>query len=312
MASPRSTIKIDQTLSALCCPASTARARRRVRALCARPGAWPCEYAHDSASQDATDAPAPSSTHGLAESQVTLVWAETASGMSSLLTSLSPDPLENSSYPSEHGNFLCWRYLGTSDAGDNYPLPCRAARDGYSAELLDRFVISAWWPPTLNVLHEYVAAGFNTVLTGNIMGGCQHNGTSPALATANDTFECIAAALPLIDRLGLKAVFNLGGWVSSGDPSSFVLGPADGGVTDNTNMSRPHYLTTPEIAWLVAELQRRNMSAVVGAIELHDDVTVMANPTAATISWLRDHAPWHVPLSNAGASPALYASRQVF
>ena len=228
---------------------------------------------------------------------------------------LTPDPLAHTAYASERSNKLCWPYLGEADAGDIYrPLPCRPAREEWpKAAMLEQFVISAWWPPTLNVLHEYADAGFNTVLTGNLMGGCQYNGTAPRLATANDTFECIAAILPTIERLGMRAMFNLGGWDSRPVPSDYILGGAssEGGVTDATDpASSMHYLTQPEVAWLVSELERRNLSHIIGALELQDDTIFMGAPYVETIRWVKEHAPSMVPKCNTGSEGSLYASRQ--
>eukprot|EP01051_Picozoa_sp_SAG22_P016907 SAG22_NODE_2491_length_2514_cov_1.004969_2_plen_92_part_00 len=78
-------------------------------------------------------------------------------------------------------NFLCNRALGGSPA--YYPLPCAAPASEWSSKKASEFVISAWWPPTINSsedhadidqLQEYKDAHFNLVLTGNVVGFCQH------------------------------------------------------------------------------------------------------------------------------------------
>ena len=57
-----------------------------------------------------------------------------------------PDPLAGTGYPSEHGNYLCERRFGRGA----YPLPCRAPREEWDDYFADKFVITAWWPPTMN------------------------------------------------------------------------------------------------------------------------------------------------------------------
>ena len=39
-------------------------------------------------------------------------------------------------------------------------------------------MITAWWPPTHNVIHQYAAANFNLMLGGNTVAGCKRNGTT--------------------------------------------------------------------------------------------------------------------------------------
>ena len=74
-----------------------------------------------------------------------------------------PDPLAGTGYPSEHGNFLCTPFFGKETAGDTYLLPCRAPREDWDSPFLnEEFVITAWWPPVMNVIHQYAAAGTHT------------------------------------------------------------------------------------------------------------------------------------------------------
>ena len=114
------------------------------------------------------------------------------------MTALVPNPLEHTGFPSEQQNFACLRRMGSSVAGDTYPLPCRPPRQEWTSPLLQQFVITAWWPPTLNVVHQYKAAGFNVLLGGNIAPGCQHNGTLPVPATPTQAFECVLRARHLV------------------------------------------------------------------------------------------------------------------
>ena len=127
------------------------------------------------------------------------------SGARAWMLGEGPDPLAGTGYSSEHGNFLCSPFFGVNETGDNYELPCRPPREDWDSPFMeDEFVITAWWPPTMNVIHQYAAAGFNMVMGGNMLQGCQINGTLQANATATEAFECFAAQLPILDGLGLK------------------------------------------------------------------------------------------------------------
>ena len=142
--------------------------------------------------------------------------------------------------------------------------------------MLQKFVIAAWWPPTMNAVDAYAGAHFNVLLGGNIAAGCQLNGTLTNPATANQAFECIAAQLPYIDSLGLKFIWaGSNTYNSTRVPSEVVMGgpAAFGGVTDKPFTGIPThsgYPTAPEIAWLLTQLRARNLSHIVEAIELHD------------------------------------------
>lgn len=229
---------------------------------------------------------------------------------------VSPNPLHGTGYASEHGNFLCLSYLGQERAGDSYPLPCVAAREREwrTAPILKKFVITAWWPPTMNVLDAYADAHFNVLLGGNIAYGCQLNRTMASPGTATEAFECIAGALPRIASLGLKFIWGIGNnYNVSHAVSDAIIGgsTARGGISDNSNFSRPGYITAPEIRWLLTQLRLRNLSDVVEAIELHDDITTVRGSTAAAAAYLRRHAPTVLPVGNAGYGGAttLYEAR---
>ena len=225
-------------------------------------------------------------------------------------SALSPDPLAGTGYASEHGNFLCMRYLGKESPGDQYPLPCSASRfaEWRNAPLLQQFVITAWWPPTMNALDAYADAHFNVLLGGNIANGCQFNGTIPKPASQNDAFECIAKALPAVERLGLKFIFSVGFYdgMYSDQQASLVLGGAKafGGLSDSLNFTVKGPPTTPEVQWSVEELKRRNLSHIVSGYLLRDDMTTVTAVTSASVDYLRDHAPTIVPLGNVGSMGA--------
>ena len=209
-------------------------------------------------------------------------------------------------------NYLCAQRAGEG----SYPLPCRSPREDWVASpLLDTFVITAWWPPTMNVMHEYAAAHFNLVMTGALPPGCQMNKTIPTPATTNDEFECIAHHLPALRELGLFVTFDLGNTLNrTGLPRlASVLGgsKAYGGVTES---GPGGYLTAPEVAWAVQELQRRNLSDMIHQVFLHDDDTAPSQAVTDSVTWLRENAPTITPITNtfpdSGGPEGLYAGRQ--
>eukprot|EP01044_Picomonas_judraskeda_P019256 COSAG03_NODE_4021_length_1718_cov_14.648321_1_plen_157_part_10 len=144
-----------------------------------------------------------------------MMWALSLQA-SALAAVLGPEPLAGTPYSTEHGNYLCARNMGNVTAGDNYLLPCRAPRDDWQSQFKDRFVITAWWPPTMNQMSDYAAAHFNLVLGGNLATGCQYNGTIPSPATTTQAFECYAdpktGVIPKLKALGLKFAFGFGGF----------------------------------------------------------------------------------------------------
>lgn len=209
-------------------------------------------------------------------------------------------------------NYICAQRAGVG----SYPLPCRSPREDWAASpLLDKFVITAWWPPTMNVMHQYAAAGFNLVMTGALPPGCQVNGSIPTPATTNDEFECIARHLPALNELGLYVTFDLGNTLNrTGLPTlAQVLGgpAAYGGVTESVPGG---YLTAPEIAWAVRELQRRNLSDMIHQVFLHDDDAAPSQAVTDSVAWLRENVPRITPITNtfpdSGGPEGLYAGRQ--
>lgn len=105
------------------------------------------------------------------------------------------------SFPSEHSNYLC----ETNSPLVRTRLPCASPWDDWQTPLKDEFVIAGWWPPTNNVIHQYKAAHFNLVLTGNVAQGCQRNGTLRMGASSSEAFDCVIDFLPEWNgKLGLK------------------------------------------------------------------------------------------------------------
>jgi hypothetical protein len=55
-------------------------------------------------------------------------------------------------------DYLCARNMGNVTAGDNFLLPCKAPRDDWDSQFKDKFVITAWWPPTVRCCLQQHAA----------------------------------------------------------------------------------------------------------------------------------------------------------
>ena len=100
------------------------------------------------------------------------------------------------SFPSEHANFLC---ISNSPIVPQ-PLPCHSPWDDWQSPLRNEFIISAWWPPTMNAIHQYAAAHFNLVMMGNIVAGCQKNGTLRLGASYTEAFDAAIEYLPAVRR----------------------------------------------------------------------------------------------------------------
>jgi len=111
-----------------------------------------------------------------------------------------------------------------------YPTPCQLIR-----LITACLAQTAWWPPTMNQLHDYAAAHFNLLLGGNIDKGCQYNGTIPTPATTTQAFECLAAQLPKMDAVGMKFAWGFGGFNKTNGTEALVAGGAAsyGGVTES-------------------------------------------------------------------------------
>ena len=214
----------------------------------------------------------------------------------------APDPLGHTNYSSEHDNYLCVRRLGRRSYGDNYQLPCRAPREDWRpAPLRGTFPIAAWWPPNIAVLDSYADAHFNVLLGGNLARNCQEEGLIPSPATAEETFACVVGLLPKIDRLGLKLSWFHGHYNSTNGLAA-VQGGAFGGVIERapTASTGVFYVSQPEVAWIVSELARRNLSHTLYSMFLRDDVVTAAQSVVESVTWLRQHAPHILPQVNGG------------
>ena len=93
----------------------------------------------------------------------------------------------------------------------------------------------------------------------------------------------------------------------------YVLGGVEGmgGVSDSGPGSWS--LTTPEVRWVVRELERRNLSHIVAQIFFHDDEIGDSAATANSVRWLREHHPTITPQANTfsdSAPESLYRDGQ--
>jgi hypothetical protein len=203
-------------------------------------------------------------------------------------------------YALDGENYLCAKPF------ESYPLPCKAPRDEWDFALKDKFVITAWWPPTVQQLDLYAAAHFNLVLSGNlVMSACQPRpGYPPATsklipnpATQDEAFACFLEQLPKIEALGLKVAWSTGGSYNR-SKTSYTLGgnKSYGGVFQNAPSS--HYITDRETAYAVGEFERLNLSHLISQIFLHDDDADVGGNTAAAADWLRLNAKSYPPQVN--------------
>jgi hypothetical protein len=220
-------------------------------------------------------------------------------------------------------------------------VPCAhdRAADAWDFAFADEFVITAWWPPSVGQLELYKSAHFNLLLTDNIASSC---GTQQ---TYNDALECIADFASSAARLELQLIFTVGAvnltdaTLAFGEPKTLgdgILtnrivnlststtyggggtgGPFGVGVGGNAGMWNRHYLTVPELAWVVAQLKSRNVSDAFAAVFLHDDDAFVNEDSAALARWLATHAEKKlVPLSNtfadSGPSSLMQSKQFVF
>ena len=219
--------------------------------------------------------------------------------------------LAPTSFTTAHDNYLCERRIGRANFGDEFTLPCRPPREDWKPPpLKGTFPIAAWWPPNIDQLEPYADANFNVVFGDNLARSCQAAGTAPEPATAHDAFECIASVLPKINELGLKLSYFTG-YYNHTFGLSTVQGAAYGGITEfpPTDKTATGYVSTPEVAWIVQTLTKRNLSHVLYSIFLRDDVVVSTQSVVESVRWLRTHAPHILPQVNGGQED-LYQDRQ--
>jgi hypothetical protein len=230
-------------------------------------------------------------------------------------------------YPSED-NFLCSRTYGK----DSYPLPCKPARDQWEWAFRDKFGITAWWGPAakwvngtadLTDIKTYRDAHFNMLDGGpSLQCNGDPNATGP-MGSPDQSFDCLARVLAELGPLGLKLVLGWGDDITpvvySANKSSGMRGLSRvlggvagmGGVTDSGPSSWS--VTTPEVAWLVGELEKRNLADDVAQIFFHDDEIGDSAATANSVRWLRENANHIAPQSNTfsdSAPESLYVDGQ--
>ena len=125
----------------------------------------------------------------------------------------------------------------------------------------------------------------------------------------------VAAQLPKMHKLGLSFAFSIGHLTTPNASSARVLGGAAsfGGVTESGTEHGSAYPTAPEVAWVVDQLVRRNLSHVVAQYFLHDDDAAASGAVAAAVEYLKHHAPHIVPQTNTfpdSGPSVLYRTRQ--
>ena len=242
-----------------------------------------------------------------------MIWSSAVPSWSLAAPSSHMDATTTSSYTSAHENYLCVRRLGNATLGDTYPLPCKKPREDWKPQpLTGTFPIAAWWPPNADVLDAYAAANFNLLLGDNLPSSCQAAGTMPSPATAMDAFECTANLMPHIDKLGLKLSWFTGHYNMTHGFASVQGGDAAyGGVIEQAPSEKTNafFISAPEVAWVVSELRRRNLSDVLYSIFLRDDVVTSPQSVVESVRWLRENAPRVLPQVNGGKED-LYQDRQ--
>jgi len=89
-----------------------------------------------------------------------------------------------------------------------------------------------------------------------------------------------------------RFVFALGHFPRQNGTAAAVVGgaAAEGGITEN---QAPTYPSTPEIAWVVKELARRNLTHIVAQYFLHDDDASTSGSVAANIQVGQRHCHEH-------------------
>ena len=180
---------------------------------------------------------------------------------------------------------------------------------------------------------QYAEAHFNLVM-GSCIIGCEGPGPNPSgpPGSPEAALDCVSRAARDLDALGLKLALHptdINGiqndrgvdyppydkWPQfpNGSYSKYVLGGVEGmgGVTDSGPGSWS--LTTPEVTWVVRELELRNLSHVIAQIFFHDDEIGDSAATANSVRWLRENAPWITPQVNTfsdAAPESLYKDGQ--
>ena len=66
----------------------------------------------------------------------------------------------------------------------------------------------------------------------------------------------------------------------------------------DTGDVRSWMCTVPETKYLLAELERRNISHRFGGLFLHDDTVTQVSYVEKVTEYLHDHAPWMIPIVN--------------
>jgi hypothetical protein len=180
----------------------------------------------------------------------------------------------------------------------------------------------------LDQLDVYAKAHFTAVRTGLVNQFAQHWGQLPFPANASEALDALAGALRRIQKVGLRPIFTPGGFLTTRTLKGDWFGGADafGGVSscemddklppNNPLLCTPemgkHHLTPPELAWIKAELDKRNLSQAIDMVFLHDDDFHVTGDTIASTEWLKDNWSGAPGMINGGLTDplGLYSSRQ--
>jgi hypothetical protein len=180
----------------------------------------------------------------------------------------------------------------------------------------------------LDQLDVYAKAHFTAVRTGLVNQFAQHWGQLPSPANASEAMNALAGALERIQKVGLRPIFTPGGFLTTRTLKGDTFGGAEafGGVSscemddtkppNNPLLCTPemgkHHLTPPELAWIKAELDKRNLSQAIDMMFLHDDDFHVTGDTIASTQWLKDKWPGAPGMINGGLTDplGLYTSRQ--
>eukprot|EP01050_Picozoa_sp_SAG11_P009844 SAG11_NODE_956_length_6395_cov_2.617853_1_plen_1113_part_00 len=180
----------------------------------------------------------------------------------------------------------------------------------------------------LDQLDVYAKAHFTAVRTGLVNQFAQHWGLLKAPANASEALDALAGALRRIQKVGLRPIFTPGGFLTTRTLAGDWFGSTDafGGVSscvvnDTLPANSPllctpemgkHHLTPPELAWIKAELDKRNLSQAIDMAFLHDDDFHVTGDTIASTEWLKNNWPGAPGMINGGLTDplGLYSSRQ--
>lgn len=224
------------------------------------------------------------------------------------------------------------RNLGCKNWEAPWPFPCRNPKAGWAPAWNDEYPIIAWWQPTVDQLPAYAKANFSLVFTRNDWDG--HDLTDDAAIDVVAAYVEAAAKLGLVSSFGSSSGAPMRRWRGPPEPP-VTWGNATGGLTrgvvglewqtdvppsngmpwdwringrewageaPTSAGASGHYLTLPEVQWLVARFRERGLlgggARKLGLLFLHDDEMDILEEAIEIATWLRAHQPDLVPHVN--------------